>query len=382
MDTQQNTKELIIYTDKINNSQIEVLPANNSYWMPIKEIAKLYSTKPNIIKKVINNIYKDNECSPEQTQILFFEAATNGKHTARKRITYYSIDIIMSIGYRLNTKTASRFRKWLTTKLKEYPCQTKELCVHFDTEEHQIPLEQFEQTLISYKNIAKDFAENIFEIKSGLKIYVLPPQNGGFEVFLKIFLEHPAISALSVTLAYDVIKGLVKGLTKNEKNEKFKDGFTPELGAEVFGETIKGFMSETASEIEILESKINNEYKPNKPINLDVSKKQKADFYEACLRDKGIKGIGFSTEHDFPLKRCDFAGRATPPKTKPLPEKTELKELIIVKSVNTDEKLQWEFKDANTKEAFSASIEDKDFNTMILNGQCPLKTKAAPDKKN
>ena len=271
-------------------------------------------------------------------------------------------------------------KKFKKDKKQEYLPQTKELCVHFDTEEHQIPLEQFEQTLISYKNIAKDFAENIFEIKSGLKIYVLPPQNGGFEVFLKIFLEHPAISALSVTLAYDVIKGLVKGLTKNEKNEKFKDGFTPELGAEVFGETIKGFMCETASEIEILESKINNEYKPSKPINLDVSKKQKADFYEACLRDKGIKGIGFSVEHDFPLKRCDFAGRATPPKTKPLPEKTELKELIIVKSVNTDEKLQWEFKDANTKEAFSASIEDNDFNTMILNGQCPLKKKAAPDK--
>ena len=380
MNTQQNTKELMIYTYKINNSQVKVLSLGNNFWMSTKEIAKLYDTRPNIIKKIINNIYKDNECCQEQTQILFYEAVTKEKHVIRRAIPYYNIDIIVSIGYRLNTRIATQFRKWLTSKLKEYPSQSKELCVHFDTEEHQIPLEQFEQTLISYKNIAKDFAENIFDIKSGLKIYVLPPKNGGFEVFLKIFMENPAISALSVALTYDIVKGLVKGLTKNENSEKFKDGFTPELGAEVFGETIKGFMSETASEIEILEAKINEEYKPTKPINLDISKKQKADFYESCIREKGIKGIGFSQEHNFPLKRCDFVGRATPPKIKSLPNKTELKELIIVKSVNTDEKLQWEFKDANTNEAFSASIEDTEFNAMILNGQCPLKKKAAPDK--
>lgn len=263
---------------------------------------------------------------------------------------------------------------------QEYLPQIKDLCVHFDTAEHQILLAQFEQTLISYKNIVKDFAENIFGMKNGLKIYVLPPKDGGFEVFFKLLLEHPAISALSVALTYDAVKGLVKGLTKNENSENFRDGFTPELGAEVFGETIKGFMIETASEIEILEAKINSIYKPVRPINLDVSKKQKADFYEACLRNKEIKGIGFSSEHEFPLRRYDFVGRATPPQIKSLPDRIELKELIIVKSVNTDEKLQWEFKDANTNEAFSANIEDKEFNAMILNGQCPLKKRATPDK--
>lgn len=273
----------------------------------------------------------------------------------------------------------------MTNKLKKEKEQTflpqeKELCIHFNTENHQISIEQFEQTLNSYKLIAKDFAENIFEIKSGLKIYVLPPQNGGFEVLLKILIDNPAISAILAALAYDAIKGLVKGLTKNSKNKKFKDGITPELCAEVFGETIQGFMKETASDIEILEAKINSEYKPKKSINLDISKKQKADFYAECIKNKGIMGIGFSHEHEFPLSRNDFIERAIPPVTKPLPEKEKLKKLIIVKSVNTDEKLQWEFKDVDTKEAFSANIEDKEFNENFLNGKYPLKKNSSPDK--
>lgn len=53
--------------------------------------------------------------------------------------------------------------------------------------------------------------------------------------------------------------------------------------------------------------------------------------------------------------------------------------MIIVKSVNTDEDLQWDFKDLNTKESFSANIEDEEFNAKLLNGQCPLKQKATPD---
>ncbi|GEM_PF-3388413 len=271
-------------------------------------------------------------------------------------------------------------RKIRKNKEKIYAPQTKELCIHFDTDEHQITLDLFEQTLNSYKIISNDIAENIFDIKSGFKIYVLPPKNGGFKILLKIIMENPAILGMASALTYDVIVGLVKGLTKNLNNDKFKDGFTPELGAEVLGETIQGFVSKTASEVETLDAKIKSEYKSKKNINIDIAKKEKADFYGSCIKNKNIKGIGFSNEHIFPLKRCDFVARAIPPTIKPLPERIELKELIIVKSVNTDEKLQWDFKDANTNESFSASIEDNDFNTMILNGQCPLKRKATPDK--
>lgn len=267
-------------------------------------------------------------------------------------------------------------KKSTKVKIEKLNTQFKELCIHFDTQEHQISIEQFEQTILAYKTITSDIAANVFDVKCGLKIYILPPKNGGFEIFFKIIAEHPALSAIAGAIGYDALKGFVKGITKNINN-RMVDGFTPELGAEILGETVQGFISETSLEINELETKLISE--TNKRYNFDVSKKAKADFFNSCSKNNDIKGIGFTEKHEFPIKRCDFTERSIPPRTKPLPEKQELKELIIVKSVNTEEKLQWDFKDLNTKESFSANIEDEDFNAKLLSGQCPLKKKSTPD---
>lgn len=243
--------------------------------------------------------------------------------------------------------------------------------VHFDTDNHYITLNEFMQTLNTYETITKNFTSDLMGIKSGVKIYVLPPKNGGFVISIGLWVASTAAAAIVGTTFSEEFKGLVKGLTKNSK--KFPNGYEMGTGGEILGEMITGFVEQTSEEIDRLDKLI-----PNKK-NIDISKKAKADFYAMCSKDSKIKGIGFSEKHEFILKRQDFVERATQPQVKPLPIKEELKELIVAKPVNIDEDLQWDFKDKNTKESLTAKMQDETFKAMHLMGKYPQKKASNPD---
>lgn len=251
--------------------------------------------------------------------------------------------------------------------------QTQKLYVHFDTKEHRITLEQFVQTVNSYEVISKNFAEQIFDVKSGIKIYILPPKEGSFELQMLLWLSGVAVGGIIGGFANDGVKGFIKGVTKRLNPEKYPDGFNIENAAEIFGDTITGFMVETAHNIETIEANL------KQFPNIDIAKKAKADFYGMCSKDQEIKGLGFTPQDNFPLKRADFVSRAKAPSIKPLPVKEEIMELIIVKPVNVEEDLQWDLKDKNTKESLTAKMADETFKTMLFEGKCPQRKNSTPD---
>lgn len=272
----------------------------------------------------------------------------------------------------MDKKTLKSQKKQANAINKE---QIKEIFVHFKTNEHYITLNEFVQTVSSYETIADNFVENIFNVKNGVKIYILPPKPGTFLITIGVAVKAIAASAIVGAVVSGEFKGFIKGVTKKIPviAKRFPEGYELGKGGEILGEMITGFIQKTSEEIQELERKL------PKKINIDAATKAKSEFYLMCSKSKEIKGIGFTQKDEFPIKRCDFVTRAIPPTIKPLPEKQELMELIIVKSVNTDEKLQWDFKDLNTKESFSANIEDDDFNEKLLNGLCPLKKNSTND---
>ena len=255
----------------------------------------------------------------------------------------------------------------------EYKEQTKELFVHFNTKEHRITLEQFVQTVNSYEVISKDIAEQVFGVKKGIKIYILPPKEGSFELSMLLCLSSMAIAGIVGNMTSDIVKGFVRGMTKRLNPEKYPNGFDLEQAAEALGDTVTGFVMETAEDVNRIEASIDN------APNIDISIKAKADFYGMCSKDKTIEGLGFTSKKNFDFKRADFVPRAVAPSIKPLPVKEELKELIIVKPVNVEEDLQWDLKDKNTKEALTAKMADDNFKTLLFEGKCPLRKFAVPD---
>ena len=114
-------KNIIFYNDEDGNTQIEVLLENEDVWLNAEALAMLFNVKRPAITKHINNIYKDGELEENITCSKMEHMGNAGKqHYSTK---YYNLDMIISIGFRVNSKKAIKFRTWSNKIIKDYMVQ-------------------------------------------------------------------------------------------------------------------------------------------------------------------------------------------------------------------------------------------------------------------
>ena len=109
---------IIFYEDANGNSKVEVVLNEENVWLNSNAISSLFAVDRTVITKHINNIYKDDELEKDSTCAIFAHVGNNGKQKYNTK--YYNLDMIISIGFRVNSKIAINFRKWATKILKEY----------------------------------------------------------------------------------------------------------------------------------------------------------------------------------------------------------------------------------------------------------------------
>ncbi|MDD2208233.1 MAG: virulence RhuM family protein [Bacilli bacterium] len=110
--------EIVIYNDD-DNIRVEVIYGNETVWLPLMKIAELFNRDKSVISRHIKNIFEENELD-NSVVANFATTATDGK---TYQVDYYNLDMIISIGYRVNSKVAVKFRKWATKILKDYMIQ-------------------------------------------------------------------------------------------------------------------------------------------------------------------------------------------------------------------------------------------------------------------
>ncbi len=108
-------KAIIIYEDK--NKRIDVQLENDTIWLNTNQMALLFDVKRPAIVKHIQNIYKSGELKKDSTCSILEQVAADGR---KRKINYYNLDVIISVGYRVNSKKATQFRIWATRILKNY----------------------------------------------------------------------------------------------------------------------------------------------------------------------------------------------------------------------------------------------------------------------
>ncbi|WP_026939647.1 virulence RhuM family protein [Hippea alviniae] len=113
--------EILIYRDK--DKKIEVSLKEETIWLDAHKMAYLFDVDRTVIVKHIRNIYKTGELNEESTCAKIAQVAKDGK---RRIMNLYNLDVIISVGYRVNSKKATMFRIWATNVLKKIPC--KRLC--------------------------------------------------------------------------------------------------------------------------------------------------------------------------------------------------------------------------------------------------------------
>lgn len=115
----KKTGEILIYKDNTGPA-IEVKFENDSVWLSQQQIAELFSVNTPAINKHINNIYKEAELSQDATVSKMEIVKKEGKRTISRSVYLYNLDMIISVGYRVNSKRGTQFRIWATARLKDY----------------------------------------------------------------------------------------------------------------------------------------------------------------------------------------------------------------------------------------------------------------------
>ena len=112
--------DFLLYTSPKGEVKVEVILNDETVWLSQKSIAQLFGVNVPAISKHLDNIYETGELSKEATVSILETVQTEGSREVKRNIEYFNLDAIISVGYRVNSAQATRFRIWATSTLKEY----------------------------------------------------------------------------------------------------------------------------------------------------------------------------------------------------------------------------------------------------------------------
>ncbi len=117
----EDLRDLIIYQSQNNeNVSVEVLYNEEDFWLTQKSMSKLFNVAENNITYHLQNIFKTGELKENSTAQKIRVVQNEGNRKVSRELTFYSLDAIIAVGYRVNSKEATDFRIWATKTLKEY----------------------------------------------------------------------------------------------------------------------------------------------------------------------------------------------------------------------------------------------------------------------
>lgn len=115
-----NSDQIIIYEDKNGQISVDVVLRDEMVWLNLTQLSELFLRDKSVISRHIKNILKEEELSAVSTVANFATVQTEGGKSVTRQLEYYNLDMIISVGYRVNSRKAVEFRKWASSILKDY----------------------------------------------------------------------------------------------------------------------------------------------------------------------------------------------------------------------------------------------------------------------
>jgi len=116
----KNTSEIILYRTEDDRTEIQVTLQNETVWLSQTQMAELFQKSVPTINEHIKNIYEEGELDEKATIRKFRIVQAEKKRTVTRSVDFYNLDLIISVGYRVNSHRGTQFRIWATQRLKEY----------------------------------------------------------------------------------------------------------------------------------------------------------------------------------------------------------------------------------------------------------------------
>ena len=109
------TGKIILYKNKV-----DVRLDHETVWLNLNQIAQIFERDKSVISRHLQNIFKSKELERKSTVAFFATVQNEGGHSVERKIEYFNLDVIISLGYRVNSKRGTQFRIWATNVLKQH----------------------------------------------------------------------------------------------------------------------------------------------------------------------------------------------------------------------------------------------------------------------
>ncbi len=116
----ENKGDIIIYQSENGDTKIDVHFQDETVWLTQAQLCELYQSSKTNVSEHIKNIFEEGELDEGATVRKFRTVQTEGDRSVNRELTYYNLDMIISLGYRIKSSIATQFRRWATARLKEY----------------------------------------------------------------------------------------------------------------------------------------------------------------------------------------------------------------------------------------------------------------------
>ena len=163
-----NTSNIVIYSE--GELELNVSVTGDTIWLTQKQLSELFEVTKQNISLHINRIFQEEELNKKSTVKFFLTVQKEGNRTVERNLEHYNLDVIISVGYRVNSIKATKFRQWATSVLKSYI--TDGYVINSD----KITNERF----VSLENEVGMLKSQMGEIKTLLKDDTIKPKQGIF----------------------------------------------------------------------------------------------------------------------------------------------------------------------------------------------------------
>ena len=230
---------LLLYQTEDGQTKIEVTLANDTVWLTADQMAELFQRNKSTISRHIKNVFESGELKPDSTVAFFATVQNEGTRKVERNIAYYNLDMIISVGYRVNSHRGVQFRIWATQVLREY--LIKGFAMNDDLLKRAGGGNYFDELLSRIRDIRS--SEKVFYRKV-LEIYALSidydPRAEATQIFFKTVQNKMHFSAHGHTAAEVIYQradankdfmGLISwtgGLPKRTDAEITKNYLSPE----------------------------------------------------------------------------------------------------------------------------------------------------------
>lgn len=215
--------KIVIYQNSSGAIELRGDIKNETIWANQAQIAEVFNIERSVVTKHIRNIYKDKELEESRTCAKIAQVQIEGNRRIVRNIEHYNLDAIISVGYRVNSKTATQFRQWATKTLREhitkgYTINRKQISKNYDS---------FMKTVSTIENLLPERANLDFKAVLGL-IKEFASTWVSLDSYDREILEIKGITKKNIRLNADELYLAIDSL----KNELIKKGDTTELFAQ------------------------------------------------------------------------------------------------------------------------------------------------------